>query len=739
MDGDEEDPPLYEGAPITKWESLLSVLNFQYRHKSEGTLLSNLLKLIDLHIPDPNVFSKTNYKFYKNFEDLNISLKRHYYCFHCLAPLDNSKAACNCQENPKSSYFICIPLQDQLQALYDRPGFYELLNARFEQKSDRKYSDICNGKIYEELSTDGKVQNNPDNITLGWFADGFRVHKSKNEMWGFYDTINELPYSERMDIKNLLLRAVWFGDKKPNFEYVLEVLYYDMIPLVKGVDFKVYGRNEPVHVKVLTILGTCDSPAKAMVLAMGQHNHKFGCQTCDHPGEPAKGAANVRVYDCNKPFKLRTEEEHKKDVDRLRTIKGPINGIKGFSWMSKIAYKFLRTTVVDPMHCVFLGSVKKTSLLWFHKSKNKYGFSKSAETQELVDQRLLFYKPPSHIQRLPNSIYHLADWKSHEHKCWLFYYALPTLCDIIPENEFEMMKLLVHGITLLWQDKVSEGHIVLAERSLEEYVRRFQAIFGLRHVTSCVHLHLHLGRNARDYGSLPVTSCFAYEHINGLLKNFVTGTNSPHLQVCRTFLAFKSLDTLNAEKLRENGPAAKFVDSIHYKVGRLNRRRIDDNTHIVGLCTLLVNEEMKMYLENNGLTVNKMFEFQRLLKHKFLYTSKQYVRPKRTCNYCVTFKGDNCEEIGVIEYFMRIQDCNCTMLCVCKASHFAVITRCNVTPAFKSPICDEMLFHMFLLTGMEKEVIVVNVERIISVNFAMQVADTRKTFISKVVNTMEFE
>jgi len=43
--------------------------------------------------------------------------------------------------------------------------------------------------------------------------------------------------------------------------------------------------SEPFVCKVLTIAGTCDLPAKALVLNSVQYNGKFECHKCEEPGE----------------------------------------------------------------------------------------------------------------------------------------------------------------------------------------------------------------------------------------------------------------------------------------------------------------------------------------------------------------------------------------------------------------------------------------------------------------------
>lgn len=745
---DNEDPALYDGAEITKWESLLSILNLFYRHKMPKVLLSNLLKLIKLHIPSPNCSATSNYKFFKNFDNVFVNMQRHYYCQHCVKPLDNENDECDCDGSALTSYFLDIPIKDQLQKLYERPGFFELLNYRFERQVSEGYSDIFDGKIYKELRGEGQFLRERHNISLLWYTDGMKVfRKSKYEIWPVFMVINELPYAQRMKISNLLLLSLWFGESKPNWEYILDKLYLNVKVLKEGIDLTVYGLDTPIRVKGGVICGTCDSPAKADVLNMKRFNAAFGCATCKHPGKSAEefNAKQVRVYDPVRTYPLRNETEHAIFVDQTRHSNGSVCGVKGKTIMSSIAYKFLETTVVDPMHCTFEGTVKKILNLWFNDDFKDYGFRKSAVILQRVDERLLSFKPPSHVQRLQRSIKnHLAHWKGHEFKNFLFYYALVILHDSIPEDEFDMMKLLVHGITLLWKDCVSEDDLRLSEQSLNEFVHRFKDVFTLRHVTSVIHLDLHLPLNVKNFGPLPMTSCFGFEDILGKLKKFVTGTNSPHLQICQALSAFKAMETLNDKVLQPGRLAYEFVECINYKVGRLSRQRIDDCTYIIGKSILendhqLLTEEIR----TEGIIPTKIFSFQRLLKNKYMYVARTYQRQRRTNNCSLEFVDTNGRmALGGVKLFVRAQVCNCELevICNCDAQHYAIIKKYTVREAFQSPISNEMLYHIYRIQNVDNFDTLINVKNIKSICFGLKLVDDQtQEFIAKIVNSTEFE
>jgi len=57
------DLPLYDGAPITLSESVLSILALSFAHNLSGSSLGDILELIALHCKEPNLCRNTLFKF----------------------------------------------------------------------------------------------------------------------------------------------------------------------------------------------------------------------------------------------------------------------------------------------------------------------------------------------------------------------------------------------------------------------------------------------------------------------------------------------------------------------------------------------------------------------------------------------------------------------------------------------------------------------------------------------------
>ena len=249
--------PLYPGAPLTVAEHILSVMSLMLRFKLTGVLFAKILSLIHLHCIQPNFCIKTLYKFQMIFKNIKSPLQRHYYCSICFTKKERANVdECeHCQKKTPLSYFIGIPIISQLEKLYKRKGFKELLDHRFtrQKNNPHNYEDIYDGSVYTELVEQGFLSN-PDNISLTWNTDGVPLYKSsKVSIWPFYFVINELPYTHRFKRENMIFAGLWFGATKPVANLFLSAFRENLRKLYKGLNFVLSNAENYVRVR-----GTCE-------------------------------------------------------------------------------------------------------------------------------------------------------------------------------------------------------------------------------------------------------------------------------------------------------------------------------------------------------------------------------------------------------------------------------------------------------------------------------------------------
>ena len=119
-------------------------MTFAMTHKLSGAALKDLLSLIDIHCLIPNPLIQSLYKFKQFFKLLQHPFKIHHYCFKCGMAVEAGWSNCHnasCQQDFTSqnkSFFLELPITDQLKAFFKRKGFYNDLKHRFNRIKKKK-------------------------------------------------------------------------------------------------------------------------------------------------------------------------------------------------------------------------------------------------------------------------------------------------------------------------------------------------------------------------------------------------------------------------------------------------------------------------------------------------------------------------------------------------------------------------------------------------------------------------
>lgn len=95
----------------------------------------------------------------------------------------------------------------------------------------------------------------------------------------------------------MIFEGLWFGDSKPSMLTFLEPLCDSLSRIERdGIAVQFAGAQESFICKAFTIAGTCDLPAKALVLKAVQFNGQFGCLKCQQPGQTVKTGERGHVH-----------------------------------------------------------------------------------------------------------------------------------------------------------------------------------------------------------------------------------------------------------------------------------------------------------------------------------------------------------------------------------------------------------------------------------------------------------
>lgn len=113
---------VFSNCPLTVTGSTLLIKKFQMRHNLTQEALADLLQLMRLHFPSPNLCPATLYLFNKQLPVLRDPLEFTYFCSRCLQEIPNKdESTCpniscghSLTEQGAVSSFIEVPLEPQL-------------------------------------------------------------------------------------------------------------------------------------------------------------------------------------------------------------------------------------------------------------------------------------------------------------------------------------------------------------------------------------------------------------------------------------------------------------------------------------------------------------------------------------------------------------------------------------------------------------------------------------------------
>ncbi|XP_034241780.1 uncharacterized protein LOC117645631 [Thrips palmi] len=686
-----EEIPLYPGAPITLGQSLLSILTFSIVHQLSGACIADLLGLVTLHCPPGNSCVQSLHNFRKHFSGMEpFVMKRHYFCSSCVYPLDEENGICDvCHKGNNSSYFIELPIKNQLAKLLAREGFYEKLQYRFNRRkiNNDNIEDIYDGALYQEHFLEGGFLSSPDNVSFLGYTDGVRVFStSSTEVWPIYFQIDELPYKDRVQKQNVILAGLWVSTKPPKPNVFLKPFQTALNDFQEnGYQLPVHGQGERLF-KGMLLAWTCDLPAKAKFMRMIAHNGFYGCSRCETPGESFDlGRSTVHVYPFSPHVIHRQHDDFRVYADQakqLRRIDPDVNvkGVKGHSLLHSMVPDSVRSVACDIMHGCFLGISKLLVTLWFDSAHSDQPFSLN-HVVDLVDSRLTKISPPSHVQRMPKGIKtQLAYWKALEYKMFLVYYSVLVLKDLMDPQYYEHHCMLVSGLFLLSQDSVSNDDKRRASELLRTYVERFQDLYGLRWLSLNVHLLLHLHECVEDLGPLWVFSCFPWEDLNGKLIKLVHGTRYAGLQIAKAASCVMNLP-IYVKKLPD-GAVKSYCDNLLYSKRKVKVAEIiSEIEEAVGTYKHFhtVPYRLRLLLQTSlGLVQGKVSLFQRLKRKGVMYYCTSYGRSTKKNSSFLLYEDEQFSGFCAVDFFLKWTSCNdnCVQGCrQCNAQFLFVGTR----------------------------------------------------------------
>lgn len=688
------DEPIYDGAPISIFESMMSIMALAMQNKLTGVCVAGILKLISLHLPQPNNFKASVHHLQSCLSISNLPMNIYFYCSICLEKLESRKSKCSKEEehasNDQRSSFIEIPLLLQLKKLFQRPAFFSNLQYRFKRDNNGcNISDIYDGDLYKKYFIDDGFLSKTDNISLMWYTDGVPIFTSSNiSMWPLYLSVNELPPELRYQRENMLLSGIWVG-RKPVPNMFLEPLVEPLKQLYKGFQVIPNGEETVHNIRAMLLCGTADLPAKSLMTGTTQFNGAYGCHHCEQKGEnfTISPRSHVWVYPYKKEIKWRTHESIEDLMELKRRDEKNVNymGVQEPSLLFKIMPDAIRGIGFDVMHSLFIGVCKKLFNLWFFTGdKELYSISKYAD---LIDDKLRNIHLPAYIKRRTRPTSLMKHWKAAEYKNFFLYTSLPCLVGILPIEYLENYVDLLYTIYTLSKRCITLNEINSCEKRIKKFVEIFQKLYGLRHMSMNIHLLLHIVPVVRNLGPMWVHSCFRFEDLNGRILQLVHGTRFADMQIVKNVMIFWQLPEL--AKSISSTPVKEFCESSFHPQRRLRFEEVTTEGYVVGRYTYVsganMQEEVQFAFLAQGIPVPQHYlQFQKFKQGYSLFVTNSYCKKFMFSNSYVNFTNN--DENGIIESFLRVSECGCESNCRCLPAKFYCFVRKIHTANFYSGI-----------------------------------------------------
>ena len=621
---------------------------FVLRHCLTKIALDDLLSLLHVFLPQ-SILPSTRYMLSRLFSLCQGKVEKHFFCTHCSTNtyLGRSVSVTECpvckaclDTDSNVGFFLVLPLGNQLKEMFENSNVSSLIDYPYNRvkKTAENIEDIYDGDAYKKVK--GLSESN---VSLTWNSDGASAFNSSSKsIWPLQCVINELPFHIRR--LHILLTGLWFFSSKPNIHTFLKPFVEECIKLEK-VGFTWFDKvsNSVKQTKVFTIIGSCDSVARALLQNIKQFNGRFGCSWCVNPGvciQSESGGPPKRVYN-SELYPGRSHSQYIDDAKfAVQNGRETRHGVKGANPLLLInSFNIIDGFVVDYMHCVLLGVTKHMCSLWFDAAATEPWYI--GHKRRVIDKILLAIKPPSNITRTPRSVFSMAQWKASEWRNWLLFYSPIILHDILPVVYFSHYLLLVEGIGILNMESISLEDLNIAENYLHMFVAQFEQLYRINFMTYNIHLLQHISSSVRDWGPLWSFSNFMFENNNGFLLDLFNGTQGISIQICRTFAIFRNLPVLAMRYVDNSCTAA--VEFFNRCMGkRLHSKkasRTQDDVTLLGVPkfrTLTASEKCALELVMTDIIPDQVLFYERAIIGGVMIHSEKYRRVTKRINYCVS-------------------------------------------------------------------------------------------------------
>ncbi|OXA37348.1 hypothetical protein Fcan01_27909 [Folsomia candida] len=265
---------LFNGAKISVIESCPMVYGFANRHKLSKSALSDLLTLLNFHLPKGDSMATSPYLAEKLLGIDIGAIKKICYCERCSSVL----------------------ISETCQACGDKFDIRQLVKG---------------GKYFLSLGVKQTIESTLQHEEIKRALYGSLIERRTRSETQLKDIMDGSSYKK--------LVGLWFGDKKPNFEIFLQPFLEESKQLATdGVNWTLDGKA--IISNVYFPMVAADSPARCQLQGINQYNGEFSCPWCLEKGETywIDERRHKWIFPAKKAQQSRTQENFKSHLRQLR-------------------------------------------------------------------------------------------------------------------------------------------------------------------------------------------------------------------------------------------------------------------------------------------------------------------------------------------------------------------------------------------------------------------------------------
>ena len=339
-------------------------------------------------------------------------------------------------------------------------------------------------------------------IKLQINVDGIPIFKSSNtQLWPI---LGKIVNADCIPNANPFVIGIFCGQSKPAD---LQAYLHDFVEEVKFFETNLLDiPSLKKHIKITIVCFVCDAPARAFLKQTKGRNAYYGCERCAQKGV-WKG--KVTFPETNAPS--RTNENFASDEDHVRHSSP--------SPLTMLSLGLVSQFVLDPVHLVFLGVVKRLLWLW-SKSPIVHACKITPSQVRAISEILVNFQSyiPREFNRKCRSLHELERWKATELRQFMLYSGIVALKKHLAQKAYNHFLLFYVAIFFCSSQSLCKQNCDLAELLLKQFVEEFHVYYGDDMLVYNVHSLIHLVDDVRRFGCLDSFSAFKFESLLGQLK-----------------------------------------------------------------------------------------------------------------------------------------------------------------------------------------------------------------------------